>query len=81
MAFEAVPLLDQRFSGYFVANSLTSREARTIRRASRRDSKIPQACPAGYLCFVASQSGTASKAMGVEFSSVELGYRVPFQTS
>ena len=33
----------------------SSQLARTIRRSSRRDSKIPQACPAGYLCFVASQ--------------------------
>ena len=27
MAFEAVPLFAQRFSGYFGANSMTSREA------------------------------------------------------
>jgi len=33
------------------ANPFFSQEARTIRRSSRRDSKIPQARPAGFLCF------------------------------
>ena len=35
-----------------------------LRIGSRRDSKIPQACPAGYLCFAASQSEMASKDLG-----------------
>ena len=54
----AVSLSDHRFSAYFGGNSLTSQIARTIRRSSRLDSKIPQACPAGFLCFEASQSET-----------------------
>ena len=51
---------------------MASQVARTIRRSSRRDSKIPQACPAGFLCFVAGQSGAARKAIRVECSTVVL---------
>ena len=40
-------------------NTLRSQVARTIRRSSRRNSKIRWACLAGYLCFVASPSETA----------------------
>ena len=54
----------------FGANSLSSQEAGAIRRSSRRDSKIPQACPAGFLCFSANQSETNSNCLQIKsFSS------------
>ena len=54
----------------FGANSLSSQEAGAIRRSSRRDSKIPQACPAGFLCFSANHSETNANCLQINsFSS------------